>query len=96
MKPLPQHLYRAEGVRALDRTAIETFGVAGGTLMGRAGAAAFEVLREHWPAAREIGVLCGAGNNAGDGYVVARLAHEAGRSVTLIQAGNPSRLKGDA
>ena len=96
MKPLPHHLYRAEGVRALDQTAIETFGMAGGTLMGRAGTAAFEVLRERWPAAREIGVLCGAGNNAGDGYVVARLAHEAGRSVTLIQAGNPSRLKGDA
>ena len=96
MQPLPHNLYRAEGVRALDRTAIDTFGAAGGTLMNRAGGAAFEVLRQSWPAARAIGVLCGAGNNAGDGYVVARLAHQAGRSVTLIQVGAPARLKGDA
>jgi ADP-dependent NAD(P)H-hydrate dehydratase / NAD(P)H-hydrate epimerase len=93
---LPQSLYTAEGVRRLDRAAIEGCGIAGMTLMERAGAAAFAVLREHWPAARRLAVVCGAGNNAGDGYVVARLAHAAGLAVTVLECAERGRLKGDA
>ena len=51
--------------------------------MERAGAAAFAVLRSRWPQARQIGVLCGGGNNGGDGYVLARLARLAGLGVAL-------------
>ncbi len=93
---LPPSLYTAEGVRQLDRTAIEDFGIAGITLMERAGAAAFAVLGERWPAARRLAVVCGAGNNAGDGYVVARLAHAAGFAVTVLECAERGRLKGDA
>ncbi|MGH7186333.1 MAG: NAD(P)H-hydrate epimerase, partial [Pseudomonadota bacterium] len=93
---LPQSLYTAEGVRRLDRAAIEGCGIAGATLMERAGAAAFAVLGEHWPAARRLAVVCGAGNNAGDGYVVARLAHAAGLTVTALECAERGRLKGDA
>ena len=93
---LPQSLYTAEGVRRLDRAAIEGCGIAGMTLMERAGAAAFAVLGEHWPAARRLAVVCGAGNNAGDGYVVARLAHAAGLAVTVLECAEHGRLKGDA
>lgn len=93
---LPHALYRAEQVRALDRTAIEDYGIPGAALMARAGDAAFRLLRERWPDARDLTVLCGAGNNGGDGYVVARLAHEQGLAVRVLQLGDRERLRGDA
>ncbi|MCG8427431.1 MAG: NAD(P)H-hydrate dehydratase [Chromatiales bacterium] len=93
---LPHALYRAEQVRALDRTAIEQFGISGLTLMERAGAVAFKLLLARWPAVRDITVLCGTGNNGGDGYVVARLALEQGLSVRVLQLGDEGRIQGDA
>jgi NAD(P)H-hydrate epimerase len=93
--PAESALYRAAQVRALDRRAIDDHGIPGYTLMQRAGAAAFAELRARWPAARRIAVACGGGNNGGDGYVVARLAREAGLDVTLLQLGDPQRLHGD-
>ncbi len=89
-------LYRAAQVRELDRQAIEVQGIPGLTLMQRAGAFSFRVLRETWPLAERICVICGLGNNAGDGYVIARLAHEAGLAVRVLQLGDSSRLRGDA
>jgi NAD(P)H-hydrate epimerase len=64
--------------------------------MSRAGAAAFELLRQRWPDARRIVVVCGGGNNAGDGYVVARLAHQSGLDVRVLTLSNPDDLRGDA
>jgi NAD(P)H-hydrate epimerase len=96
MHELPHQLYRAADVRALDRSAIDTYGIPGAALMARAGAAAFEVLRQRWPAARRIVVLCGTGNNGGDGFVLARLAHAAGYAVDVMQLGDAQRLVGDA
>lgn len=93
---LPHALYRAEQVRALDRAAIEVHGIPGIELMRRAGAEAFRLLREHWPEARTIAVLAGAGNNGGDGYVIARLALADGLSVRVLRLGDPARLHGDA
>lgn len=93
---LPHALYRAAQVRALDRCAIEVHGIAGLTLMERAGAAAYGLLRQRWPAHRGLTVLTGAGNNGGDGYVVARLAKADGLPVTLLQLADPGRLTGDA
>ena len=92
----PPQLYLAEQVRALDRCAIAQFGIPGLTLMERAGAAAFGLLRTRWPAARHITVLCGTGNNGGDGFVVARLALQAGLDVRLLQLGDTKKLQGDA
>ncbi|TVS11036.1 MAG: NAD(P)H-hydrate dehydratase [Wenzhouxiangella sp.] len=89
-------LYRAEQVRELDRLAIERHGIAGYELMNRAGRAAFQTLRARWPEARRITVCCGGGNNGGDGYVIARLAREAGMDVQLIALKNPDELAGDA
>ena len=92
----PPQLYLAEQVRALDRCAIAQFGIPGLTLMERAGAAAFGLLRTRWPAARHVTVLCGTGNNGGDGFVVARLALQAGLDVRLLQLGDTKKLQGDA
>lgn len=92
----PCRLYQAEQVRSLDRCAIETFGIPGLTLMERAGGAAFDLIRTRWPAARHITVLCGPGNNGGDGFVVARLALQAGLTVRLLLLGDSAKLRGDA
>jgi len=89
-------LYRAESVRELDRIAIEELGIPGIELMERAGAAAFAALRERWPEARVIAVCCGAGNNAGDGFVVARLAREAGLEPRVLAVGGGGEPRGDA
>ena len=93
---LPHALYRAEQVRELDRCAIEDHGIPGAQLMERAGEAAYRLLRQRWPQAAEVTVLCGGGNNGGDGYVIARLAREDGLSVRVLQLVEAERLRGDA
>lgn len=96
LQHLPVTLYRAAQVRELDRIAIEERGIPGFELMSRAGYEVFMRLRQQWPDARSVAVFCGAGNNAGDGYVVARLALEAGLQVCVVSASEPEKLKGDA
>lgn len=96
MSQLPYMLYRASQVRELDRLAIEEFGISGIKLMTRAGTVVFDILRAQWPDAHNIIVVCGAGNNAGDGYVIARLAKESGLNVTVVTLSDPGSLKGDA
>ena len=58
--------------------------------MEAAGRAAFRALRQRWPRARLITVYCGKGNNGGDGYVLARVARNAGLSVRLVSLGEPT------
>jgi len=89
-------LYTASQLRELDRGAIETAGIPGYTLMLRAGAAAWQVLGSSWPDARRLVVVCGTGNNGGDGYVLARLALKAGVRGQVLQLGDPDRIRGDA
>ncbi len=96
MSHLPYTLYRAAEVRELDRIAIEEHGIPGLTLMNRAGTALFDTLCRRWPDAQRIVVVCGAGNNGGDGYVVARLAQARGLAVTLLALRDPETLSGDA
>ena len=76
-------LFGVAAVRALDAATIAS-GISGYALMSRAGVAALAVLRARWPVAKDVLVLCGGGNNGGDGYVVARLAHAAGLSVRVL------------
>ena len=92
MKTLPHLLYSAAQTRELDRLLIEQCDIPGITLMEQAGAAAFELLQQRWPEAQQVAVFCGAGNNGGDGFVVARLAQRAGVSVTLYLLSDPARL----
>lgn len=92
IRGLPTALYRAAQVRELDRLAIEKWGEPGIDLMNRAGHAAFAALQKRWPSIQRIVVVCGSGNNAGDAYVVARLARETGLSVAVYRpkgVGNP-------
>ncbi|UCB54067.1 MAG: NAD(P)H-hydrate dehydratase [Thiotrichales bacterium] len=96
MNKLPTSLYSAEAVARLDQIAIKDHGIPGYTLMRRAGHAVLAALQQHYPAARSILVLCGAGNNAGDGYVLARLAQAGGFDVRVLSMIDPAGLKGDA
>ena len=93
---LPVALYSTAQVRALDAHAIESQGIAGYTLMKRAGEAALRYLRTRWPMAHRIVIVCGGGNNGGDGYVLARFAQAAGLTVTALAAVVPEELRGDA
>ncbi len=93
---LPTALYLAQQVREMDRLATECHGISTDELMVRAGQAAFDLLRRNWPEAGNILVLTGTGNNAGDGFVVARLALQAGLEVQVLQLGERQRLAGDA
>ena len=83
-------------VREIERLAIEEGGLPGAELMERAGTASFRALVRHWPGVRRVAVMCGAGNNGGDGFVVARLAREAGFMVRALVVGDLDRLGRDA
>ena len=93
---LPSSLYLAEDVRELDRFAIEECGIDGFELMTKAARFAFHTLVKTWPKCDSLIVLCGSGNNAGDGYIMAALAHKRGMVVSVFYASPPERLKGDA
>jgi len=93
---LPKKLYTAAQVRELDRIAIEEFSIPGITLMESAGGAAYQLMRSKWPDAKTILILCGPGNNGGDGYILARLAKEDGLAVKLQLIGDHTKLAGDA
>ncbi len=91
----PTPLYTAEEVRELDRLAIE-HGIPGYELMQRAGQALADRVAAHWPQVQTVLVVCGAGNNAGDGYVAARLLDEAGYQVQIAWLSDPATLSGAA
>ncbi|HBA66634.1 MAG TPA: bifunctional ADP-dependent NAD(P)H-hydrate dehydratase/NAD(P)H-hydrate epimerase, partial [Methylococcaceae bacterium] len=93
---LPFELYSADQVRELDRTAIDEYCITGYELMCRAGQTVFEQVKAFCPEASSCAIFCGGGNNAGDGYVIARLAIAAGMEVTVYSVVEVSGLKGDA
>ncbi len=80
---------------AADRAAAET-GIDSYGLMEKAGAAVAAAALRLYPGTARFAVLCGPGNNGGDGYVVARLLQESGARVEIFYLGDPEKLKGDA
>jgi len=86
----------AAEMRAIDRVTSERFGVPSLTLMENAGGAVAAFVMTRFPEARHIGVICGKGNNGGDGLVAARQLHAAGREVQLLLLSDPAELRGDA
>lgn len=96
MKPLPLAIHTAAQVRAIDRHAIDGLRIPSYALMTQAGEASLVALRSCWPSKQRVVVVCGPGNNGGDGYVLARLARAARMDVTVVSLGNPAELRGDA
>ncbi|WP_431322242.1 NAD(P)H-hydrate dehydratase [Rhizobium sp. YTU87027] len=88
-------LLTPEEMTAVDAAAAAS-GIDSYALMERAGAAIAAALLRDFPAVRRAAVLCGPGNNGGDGYVAARRLADSGVTVDVFQMGEPARLKGDA
>jgi ADP-dependent NAD(P)H-hydrate dehydratase / NAD(P)H-hydrate epimerase len=86
----------AAEMRQIDRVSSERFGVPSLTLMENAGAAVAGFAMQRYPDAQRITVLCGKGNNGGDGFVAARKLHEAGKLVQVLLLAEASQLAGDA
>lgn len=78
-------------MREADRRCIEDLGIPGAVLMNNAGTAVFKAI-DHGP----VGIVCGKGNNGGDGFVVARLSMLAGYDTRVVLIGDPDEIKGDA
>jgi NAD(P)H-hydrate epimerase len=91
LDPLPD----AAEQRALDEWAINELGIPGVELMERAGSGLAALVAERAPEG-EVAVVCGKGNNGGDGFVAARVLREQGRSVRVLTLADPGELRGDA
>ncbi len=91
LEPLPD----AAEQRALDEWAINELGIPGVELMERAGCGLAALTVERAPEG-QVAVVCGKGNNGGDGYVAARVLREQGRSVRVLTLADPGELRGDA
>jgi hydroxyethylthiazole kinase-like uncharacterized protein yjeF len=83
-------------MREIDRVTTQRFGVPSLTLMENAGTAVAEFVLSQYPSAERIGVICGKGNNGGDGFVAARRLHGAGKGVRIVLLAESSELRGDA
>ena len=94
MFPTADVLLTVDEMYAADSAAVEA-GIASETLMENVGAAIAQAIRDRWEPCR-VAILCGPGNNGGDGFVVARLLGEAGWMVKLALLGDSEALKGDA
>ncbi len=88
-------LYKAAQVRELDRRTIAG-GIDGFALMQRAASSAWHCFRSRWPQARSLTVICGHGNNGGDGHVLAALGMQSGLKVQRITLKPLDELTGSA
>jgi ADP-dependent NAD(P)H-hydrate dehydratase / NAD(P)H-hydrate epimerase len=83
-------------MRVIDRVTSERFGIPSLTLMENAGSVVAEFVLDSYPRAKTFGIICGKGNNGGDGFVVARKLQQGGREVRLLLLADPAELQGDA
>lgn len=93
---ISQRLYTGEQVKLGEVQAAAKLGIEMYSLMLSAGQAVFDVLRGYYPDANDLLIVCGSGNNGGDGFVVAKLAKAAGLKVNVVLTVEASRLHGDA
>lgn len=82
-------------MREMDRLAMERCGIAGLTLMEKAGRGIAEMAAE-FPDSGPVLIVCGKGNNGGDGFVAARCLHQSGRRVQVVLFAGPAAVQGDA
>jgi len=93
---LPLPAYSGKQVKNNEAGIAASKGMAMYALMESAGGAVFSLLRSLWPQVSRVLVLCGKGNNGGDGFICARLLHQAGVQVTVLTTVAKIDVKGDA
>lgn len=93
---LTHQTYKVNQLQQYEADAAQAVGINLFQLMERAGAAVYRNIRKYYPSTQQILILSGKGNNGGDGYIVARLAHQAGISVTVVVNATKQEIKGDA
>lgn len=96
MDRLPTRLYTAQQVKQGEQLAAQQAGVEMYALMQRAGKAVYDHIRNHHPTVNRLSILCGCGNNGGDGFVVAKLAQQDGLEVQLYLSRDEGKISGDA
>jgi NAD(P)H-hydrate epimerase len=91
-------LVKSFEMREMDRLTIQDLGVPGAVLMENAARGATRIFMDHFEPSKDarVVILCGGGNNGGDGYVMARYIQEAGVAVTVIVLSELRRISGDA
>ncbi|WP_418162683.1 bifunctional ADP-dependent NAD(P)H-hydrate dehydratase/NAD(P)H-hydrate epimerase [Pantoea vagans] len=95
-RSLPYSVWPAQAVAQLEQEGADVLGITLYELMQRAGQAAYEHLTVHWPEASHWLILCGHGNNGGDGYVLARLGQAAGKTITVLACESEKALPEEA
>ena len=93
---LPKKVFSSQSIRNIEKSAIESLNGGDCLLMERAGISAFKEALKCYPNAKNWQIICGVGNNAGDGMVVARLALEHNLTVLVSTLSSPEALKGSA
>lgn len=93
MRTQDNTIYNKAQILELERLAGEQYNLPAEQLMQHAGQAAFETVKAEWPSAKNLTIFCGAGNNAGDGYILAWLAHQAHYIVQVVYLTSPNDLK---
>lgn len=96
VEDLPAQLFTGKDVRNIDHYAINTLGIPGYELMSKAGRMTFHSIMKRWPETKRFLVLCGGGNNGGDGYIIASMAAKHGLSASVYYLSPPEQLRGDA
>lgn len=91
-----ERVFTGAECREIDRVAIEELGISGYRLMYRAASFAMTELLKRWPQPKSVSIVCGRGNNAGDGYLLAGALHARQVPVQIVQVGDVTRLRGDA
>jgi NAD(P)H-hydrate epimerase len=93
-----QRIVTSEEMRWCEEATIKSYGIPGSLLMENAGRGVAEFIKENFSPleAKHILIICGKGNNGGDGFVVARLLSNYNAQIGILLMASPSELKGDA
>jgi hydroxyethylthiazole kinase-like uncharacterized protein yjeF len=81
---IENHLYRCDEIRSIEKRAINDLAISEQELMHRAGQASFDLIHSCYPKTKHVNIFCGSGNNAGDGYVLAKLLKQSGIFVKIF------------
>jgi len=93
---LTHQAYKVNQLQRYEADAAQAIGINLLQLMQRAGAAVFNQIQQNFPTANKLLIVCGKGNNGGDGYVIAQLAQQAGMTVTVLINAKREAIIGDA